>query len=218
MRKNIRHKFYNDHLWVSLAMRKWRSRFTRAQRLSCILAIFYLSMVTNAMFYRGAGDESSKTGGVITLGKLQFSVNDIINGFISSIIVIIPVTLITAGFVYSERKPSPNKDGFSHLQRMAQEQGQRHGTSRKGLILPYWCSYLAWGLVFLAVAISAFFTILYSLEWGRVRSTAWLMAFLFSKFSNVFIVEPLKVQAQRLKRFSQTLTAFKISIPSPVTP
>lgn len=194
MRKNIRHKFYNDHLWVSLAMRKWRSNFTRCQRLSCILAIFYLSMIANAMFYRGS-DESAPSGGVITIGKMHISVNDLITGFFSSIIVIIPVTLITFGFMNSATRKDLSDKDYARLQENIESQGLKHKIrSNKSVILPYWCRHLTWLLVFLSVAVSAFFTILYSFQWGRVRSTAWLTAFLFSKFSNVFIVEPLKVK------------------------
>ena len=197
LRRNIRRRFYNDHLWVSLTNSAWRTKFTRVQRISCILAIFYLSMITNAMFYRDPGDTSGSSAGTITIGSLQISVNDLITGFISSLIVIIPITFIVCGFVYSARKPKKlDKDGpkvYDSVNKTGLPGVHRIHDKKRVFRLPYWFIYVAWVLVFLSVAASAFFTILYSFGWGRKKSTAWLVAFLFSNVSNVFFVEPMKV-------------------------
>ena len=196
MRTNIRRKFYNDHLWVSLTSSAWRTKFTRVQRISCILAIFYLSMITNAMFYRDPGESQGSGGGTITIGSLEISVNDLITGFISSLIVVLPITLIVFGFVHSARKSS-NTTKTSNEQTEIHDPNSpgihRINKKQKTFRLPYWCIYVTWTLVVLSVACSAFFTLLYSFGWGRKKSTAWLVAFLFSNFSNVFLVEPTKV-------------------------
>lgn len=42
----------DDHLWFSVFLRPPRSRFTRVQRLSSCMALLYLSMLVNAMFYQ----------------------------------------------------------------------------------------------------------------------------------------------------------------------
>jgi len=60
-------------------------------------------------------------------------------------------------------------------------------------LLPYWCVYLAWLLVALSIVVSAFFTILYSFEWGREKSTSWLTAFLLSFAESVILIQPVKV-------------------------
>jgi len=41
--------------------------------------------------------------------------------------------------------------------------------------------------------VSAFFTILYSFEWGREKSTAWLTSFLLSFAESVILIQPVKV-------------------------
>ena len=41
----------DNHLWFSVFMRPARSRFTRVQRVSSCMALLYLSMLTNAMWY-----------------------------------------------------------------------------------------------------------------------------------------------------------------------
>ncbi|GFS42903.1 polycystic kidney disease protein 1-like 2 [Trichonephila inaurata madagascariensis] len=46
-----RRSLTDNHLWLSIFTRPARSRFTRLQRLSCCLALLYLSMLTSAMWY-----------------------------------------------------------------------------------------------------------------------------------------------------------------------
>lgn len=41
----------DGHLWFSVFMRPPKSRFTRCQRVSCCVALLYLSMLVNAMWY-----------------------------------------------------------------------------------------------------------------------------------------------------------------------
>ena len=63
-----------------------------------------------------------------------------------------------------------------------------------GRTLPWWCVIIAWTLVALSTAGAAFFTILYSLQWGQEKSTAWLTTFLLSFFQSVVLIQPLKVK------------------------
>ena len=51
----------------------------------------------------------------------------------------------------------------------------------------------AWVLANLAIFVSAFFVILYSMEWGGSISNAWLISFLLSFTSSAFFIDPLKV-------------------------
>ena len=47
-----RRRLTDSHLWISVLSRPNRSRFTRVQRVSCILSLLFTSMIANAMFYR----------------------------------------------------------------------------------------------------------------------------------------------------------------------
>ena len=60
--------------------------------------------------------------------------------------------------------------------------------------LPHAVVYFAWILVFLTIIVSGFFTILYSMEWGKEKAEKWLMAFSLSFFESVFVIQPLKVR------------------------
>uniref|UniRef100_A0A8C4NF77 Uncharacterized protein n=2 Tax=Eptatretus burgeri TaxID=7764 RepID=A0A8C4NF77_EPTBU len=65
------------------------------------------------------------------------------------------------------------------------------GSKRGGL--PWWMVYLGWILVALTSAVSAFFTMLYGLTYGRKRSLEWLLSIGVSIFQSIFITQPLKV-------------------------
>lgn len=61
------------------------------------------------------------------------------------------------------------------------------------LPLPYWVRRIAWFVVFMSVLSSAFFLLLYSMEWGIEKSEEWLSSFMLSFFESLLCVDPLKV-------------------------
>ena len=52
----------------------------------------------------------------------------------------------------------------------------------------------AWLIGNLAIFASAFFVILYSMEWGAEISNKWLLSYVLSFVSNAFVADPLKVR------------------------
>ncbi|XP_070569906.1 polycystin-1-like protein 2 [Ptychodera flava] len=73
------------------------------------------------------------------------------------------------------------------------ESGKEKKKEKKPFSLPHWCVYIAYCLGFLSSAGSAFFTVLYSLEWGHEKSVEWLVSFFMSFFQSLLIIQPLKV-------------------------
>ncbi|XP_035673831.1 uncharacterized protein LOC118414131 isoform X4 [Branchiostoma floridae] len=59
--------------------------------------------------------------------------------------------------------------------------------------LPWWFLFIAWFLIFAIVTLSAFFTLLYGVQYGRSKAEAWLFAFLMSFLTDMLLVQPLKV-------------------------
>ena len=57
---SVRKKMANDHIWVSVLSRPTRSNFTRVQRVSCCVALLFLTMITNCMFFRGDAEQSQE--------------------------------------------------------------------------------------------------------------------------------------------------------------
>ncbi len=52
---------------------------------------------------------------------------------------------------------------------------------------------LAWTIANLGVISSAFFVILYSMQWGATKANAWLVSFILSFVQNAFFADPIKV-------------------------
>ncbi|KAK4307821.1 hypothetical protein Pmani_020454 [Petrolisthes manimaculis] len=94
----------------SVFLRPPRSRFTRVQRLSSCMALLYLSMLVNAMFYQKVPEDGA--GGGLRLGPVSISPQALGIGFISNLIVFPPSFAI----VFFFRKSRPRKVKESRLQ------------------------------------------------------------------------------------------------------
>ena len=169
------------------------------------------------MFYKGVDETTETQAGVITLGPISISVNELINSIKASLIVVPPIIFITLFFTksfptrnnkkidtekqileaynsyYSKKKMSIAPP---EMRQVTNASAKLYELERKKYPLPWWCVYLGWFLVFLSVAASAFFTILYSFQWGGVKSRAWLIAFFLSFFESVLIIQPFKVKRE----------------------
>ena len=97
------------------------------------------------------------------------------------------------GILDESHKPADPRIQTNALSPSGEMSGASKKEKRRTFMLPWWCSYIAWLLVFLTVAVSGTFTILYSFKWGREKSSKWLTAFLLSFVQSVFFIQPLKV-------------------------
>ncbi|XP_035484837.2 polycystic kidney disease protein 1-like 2 [Scophthalmus maximus] len=68
---------------------------------------------------------------------------------------------------------------------------KKRGTD--GCWLPWWCVFLGWFLLLSISAVSTYFTLLYGFEYGKDKSTKWVMSLGLSLFQSIFILQPLKV-------------------------
>nr|XP_058165127.1 polycystin family receptor for egg jelly [Dasypus novemcinctus] len=84
--------------------------------------------------------------------------------------------------VHSEASPSQQKPELPHKKPM--------------ILLPWWCVYLAWFLVFAISSISSFFIVFYGLTYGYGKSMEWLFTSFCSFSQSVFLVQPLKIMLQ----------------------
>ena len=57
----------------------------------------------------------------------------------------------------------------------------------------------AWTVANLGVFVSAFFVILYSMEWGADKSNSWLISYLLSFVENAFLADPIKVWSEIIR-------------------
>ena len=156
------------HIWVSVIAKPKRSRFTRVQRASCCLSVLLIAMLANAMFYELNG----KSEHVIQIGPLKFSWRQVIIG-IESALLVAPVNIL---IVFLFRKGTEKTHSESTC-----------CSNTK------WFIYLAWFFFFCCCAVSASFTIFYSLIWGKSISEQWLSSMFISFTQDVTITEPVKV-------------------------
>ncbi|XP_072516546.1 polycystin-1-like protein 2 [Salminus brasiliensis] len=59
--------------------------------------------------------------------------------------------------------------------------------------LPWWFVFVGWFLVAATSGVSAYFTMMYGLTYGKERSISWLISMVVSFFESLFITQPIKV-------------------------
>ena len=191
LQNNIKRKFFDDHIWLSVGYRKSRSPFTRVQRLCCCVAILFLMMITNAMFY----GRSSATGNqaAIVIGPIRMTIMQLYTSIISSAIAVPPMLVITT--IFTRARPRINRRGRQSKYAPQALAAAEHADLAKKRGLPWWMIYFAYALLVAAVAASAFFTILYAFEWGKAKSEKWLVTFILGFVESVFLIEPMQVSS-----------------------
>uniref|UniRef100_A0A673FY16 Polycystic kidney disease 1 like 2a n=1 Tax=Sinocyclocheilus rhinocerous TaxID=307959 RepID=A0A673FY16_9TELE len=70
--------------------------------------------------------------------------------------------------------------------------GDSRKCSQKGL--PWWFVFVGWFLVVSTSGVSAYFTMMYGLTYGKERSISWLISMVVSFFESLFITQPVKVR------------------------
>ena len=166
----------DGHLWISVFAKPPQSPFTRTQRLSCCMSVVFLAMVTNAMFY----DFGQKARDTFQIGPLTMSWTQVKIG-IQSALIALPVNVFILTVFRNVKPKTTLKDN-----RELEEENSPKG-------LPHVFIYVAWVLCSLAIPSSAFFTVLYSLQWGANISNEWLTSVLISFLQDVFILQPVQI-------------------------
>ena len=181
----------DGHIWFSIISRPPGSNFTRVQRLSCALCLLCCTMITSAMFYNTGGQGPSPYA--VNIGSLVIDLKAFVIGLQSSLI-ILPVNV---ALVQIFRNVHPKKDYKSHkycpeYEDETQQNKEGKPQPPKGK-LPHWFIYIAYALCYLASAASIFFTLLYSIQWGKETSTDWVIAMVTSFFQSALLLQPIKV-------------------------
>ena len=182
----------DGHIWFSIVSRPPSSNFTRVQRLSCALCLLSCTMITSAMFYNMGGQGPSPFA--VHIGSLVIDLKPFVIGLQSSII-IVPVNVLIVQ-IFRNLRPKKKKakkidvesqDEESHPDIEVENQSPHQGK------LPHCFIFFAYALCYLASAASIFFTLLYSIQWGKETSTEWVIAMVTSFFQSVLLLQPVKV-------------------------
>ncbi|XP_066301150.1 polycystin-1-like protein 2 [Branchiostoma lanceolatum] len=167
-RENTDAMFYDQHLWISPFVSPEGSSFTKAERLSCCCAVFSSMMLSNAMWYKSEEGFLTKDT-LFDLGFVQVTLQELYISIITAVMVA-PVALVSVGLFRVKVQAPITAPGI--------RRGSKYGLLRDRL--SRWSKYVAWLLVVMVSVVSSFFAIMYSLDWGREKSEAWLRTFLFS--------------------------------------
>lgn len=205
-----RTKMTDSHLWLSTFFRPTRSTFTRAQRLTCGYVMLYLTMIVNAMFYHT--DEKVDRPEVVQIGPFRFSTHQMFVSVISVLLVLPVAIIITQLFRISSNMLDKQRKKtllnwnrkIKHEQEIDEEEsiGSDYAWHKrkdaieshsKPLVNPRYLLLTGWILGILTILASAFFVILYSMEWGKAKSEEWLTSFLMSFIETILFFDPLLV-------------------------
>ena len=196
--QQTRSSIAENHLWLSIVVRPQRSLFTRVQRLSCLMSLLLLTMITNAMFFRSASEETV-TADTVMIGKLKLSLRALYISVVGILITVPPIMFMTYLFknsktrkiIHENDKSNKNKtdDGVETTKTKSREIQMEEQAK-----YPHWVVYIAWIVVVLSILVPAFFMILFSMEWGTSKSEEWLTTFVLSFVESLLVVDPMKVR------------------------
>lgn len=191
----------DGHLWLSVVMKPSNSTFSRAQRLTCCLTVLFTAMITNAMYYEFEPSTFNTEESTIVFGPFVINLKQIMIGIQSSV-VIVPINFIimfifknTQPTIVSENCEMQEKDAKYEVQE--ENKGMNSTYSRKtatfNFLLPHWFVYIAYLLSACACVAAAFFTVLYSIQWGEEKSNQWLASVTVSLVQDIVFVQPIKI-------------------------
>jgi hypothetical protein len=165
-------------------------------------------MITSAMFYNMGGQGPSPFA--VHIGSLVIDLKPFVIGLQSSII-IVPVNVLIVQ-IFRNLRPKKEKPKRTSVYEVEKDE---HGREKDGDLarkeedivhgvqienqnppkgkLPYCFIYPAYAICYLASAASVFFTLLYSIQWGKETSTEWVIAMVTSFLQSVLLLQPIKV-------------------------
>ncbi|XP_051684097.2 polycystin family receptor for egg jelly [Oryctolagus cuniculus] len=91
---------------------------------------------------------------------------------------------------FSNKNVAENEDVYTGATSSEEEEQLE---KKPQIVLPPWCLYIAWFLVFATSSISAFFIIFYGLNYSYNKSIEWLFASFCSFLMSVFVEQPCKI-------------------------
>ncbi|XP_078664136.1 uncharacterized protein LOC144907207 [Branchiostoma floridae x Branchiostoma belcheri] len=173
--------FYDKQLWASALVAAPGSLFTKAQRLSCCFTLLNTMMLSSAMWYKA--ENTTADTRVLNLGFVRFTMQELYISLMT-VLTVLPVNLVLLQLFRMEAPLSVNTPEISIR------------PPKKG----YWkrtffrlAKYVAWVTVFLVSTSSKFFVLLYSMEWGKEKSDAWMKAFVLSFMGSSCVMDTLQI-------------------------
>ncbi|KAL4239961.1 hypothetical protein ACF0H5_000758 [Mactra antiquata] len=199
------------HLWLSIMLRPLKSNFTRVQRLSCLLAMIYITMIILTMIIRTSDEIPADDAGIaaVVIGPFRFSLEHSISAFIAVLGSSFVILVVSFFFRNSE-----NSEGYPNLDSMLRRAyraindkihldksvvGRRYWSPAEDAIeythfyLPHYCVYIGWVLLATSVALPTYFICTMSVDWALIKSEEWMTAMCVSLITSFIFVEGVKI-------------------------
>lgn len=116
------------------------------------------------------------------LGPSHFPKPD---GYIQVVLHVRGIKQLLEPYLYSN--PTGNEVHIAHPEAQKQKKCYQKG-------LPWWFVIIGWILVLASSGVSAYFTMMYGLTYGKERSISWLISISVSFFESLFVTQPIKVR------------------------
>ncbi|XP_078657058.1 polycystin-2-like protein 2 [Branchiostoma floridae x Branchiostoma belcheri] len=139
-------------------------------------------MLASAMWYQ-TGDTADDTR-VYNLGVARFTAEELYTSLMTALTVA-PVNSMIVQLFRMEAPLSAAGPGMSIRNTSWQGRLKRR--------LHRWAKYVAWMTVFLVSTSSAFFVLLYSMDWGKEKSDSWMKAFILSFMGTSCVMDTLQI-------------------------
>ncbi|XP_069594519.1 polycystin-1-like protein 2 [Ranitomeya imitator] len=104
--------FRDGHIWYSVFSRSPRSPFTRVQRVSCCFSLLLCTMLTSIMFWGLPTDPAEQK---MDLGKIEFTWQEVMIGFESSLLMF-PINLLIVQ-IFRNVRPKPTNESSEKTQK-----------------------------------------------------------------------------------------------------
>jgi len=205
---NIFEGLTENHICLSIFDRPTSSNFTRVQRATCLFVFIIMTMVSNAIYFKPTDkyEDPEQT----KIGPLILSFQTVYVSLVSSIVSSGTVLFVSILFRKSKpgrtqkcTKPKPKhaypdvRNCFDHffneckeLEKILISKGMIY---TDGLILPFWCTFVAWFLSICGSTVAMSVLMLYSMEWGKQTTEMWLSQFVMSFGETTIVLDQIKV-------------------------
>ena len=180
--------FTEKHLWISVLTKPIYSQFSRVQRLTCCFCLLFFTMLTSAMFF-SFGDGPNPY--VLKIGSLEFNYRGVIVGVQSSMISIIPTTIVL--YIFQNARDRPSKKKKFSGEDLSSSSGVLFKPPKKPKGLHHRWRILAWFLAFGMFSSAFIVCLFYSMMWGDAKSKQWVAAITTGLFNSVIIVQPANI-------------------------
>ncbi|KAI8480406.1 hypothetical protein Bbelb_418640, partial [Branchiostoma belcheri] len=157
-----------------------RFNLHKAQRLSCCFTLLNTMMLSSAMWYKA--ENTTADTRVLNLGFVRFTIQELYISLMT-VLTVLPVNLVLLQLFRMEAPLSVNTPEMSIR------------PSKKGYLKKtfHLAKYMAWVTVFLVSTSSAFFVLLYSMDWEKEKSDAWMKAFVLSFMGSSCVMDTLQI-------------------------